>query len=74
MAGGTTNHNEIITNFCLILKPTIRQQQGKIYTENVRLWIPQGEIFTYPDVMIILKKPFPPCNNKKQRPPPRASI
>jgi len=41
MAGGTTNHNEIITNLCVILKPSLRKLKGKIYTENVRLWIAQ---------------------------------
>lgn len=53
MAGGTTNHNEIITNLCVLLKPSVRQRQGKLYLENVKLWIPEPEVFTYPDVMVI---------------------
>lgn len=53
MAGGTTNHNEIITNLCVILKPLLRKQKSRIYTENVKLWIPSFQVFTYPDVMIM---------------------
>jgi len=57
MAGGTTNHNEIITNLCVILKPSLRKLNGKVYTENVRLWIAQQKMFTYPDVMVIAQNP-----------------
>lgn len=58
MTGGTTNHNEIITNLCLLLKPPVRKQKGKVYTENVRLFIPEFDIFTYPDVMIMAGQPI----------------
>lgn len=64
MAGGTTNHNEIITNLCLLLKPSLRQQNGKVYTENVRLWIPEYNIFTYPDVMVMAGEPIYCGDNK----------
>jgi Uma2 family endonuclease len=58
MAGGTTNHNEIITNLCVFLKPILRQKKGKIYTENVRVFISEYNIFTYPDVMIMAEEPI----------------
>ena len=58
MAGGTTSHNEIVTNLCLLLKPPLRQKRGKVYTENVRLWIPNFNIFTYPDVMVLTGEPI----------------
>jgi len=64
MAGGTTSHNEIITNFCLLLKPILRQQKGKVYTENVRLWIPSVNLFTYPDVMLVAQEPIYYSDNK----------
>jgi Uma2 family endonuclease len=54
MAGGTTQHNELVTNLCLCLKPQMRKRGGKVYTENVKLRIPDFNIFTYPDVMIIV--------------------
>lgn len=53
MAGGTTNHNELITNLCLLLKPTLRQRRNQFLTKNVRLSIPEHNIFTYPDMMVI---------------------
>ncbi len=58
MAGGTTNQNEIVTNLCLLLKPVLRQQGGRVYTENVRLWIPEYNLFTYPDVMVTASTPI----------------
>jgi len=58
MAGGTTNHNEVVTNLCLLLKPHLRQTKGKVYTENVRLWIPEFNLFTYPDLMLIAGEPI----------------
>ena len=58
MAGGTTNHNEIVTDLCLLLKPVLRQQGGRVYTENVRLWIPEFNVFTYPDVIVIASTPI----------------
>ncbi len=58
MAGGTTKHNEVVTNLCLLLKPQLLQQKGKVYTENVRLWLPEFNLFTYPDVMLIASEPI----------------
>ncbi|NBD17326.1 MAG: Uma2 family endonuclease [Cyanobacteria bacterium] len=57
MAGGTTNHNELITNLCVLLKPSLRQQGKRLYSENVRLWIPSPKVFIYPDVMILEGEP-----------------
>ncbi len=37
MAGGTTNHNEIITNLCVALKPRLRKENYRLFTENVRV-------------------------------------
>jgi Uma2 family endonuclease len=74
MAGGTTNHNEIITNLCLLLKPSLRQQKGKIYIENVRLHIPDYSMFTYPDVMIMAEEPIYYGENKTTVTNPMALI
>ncbi|MGI0482441.1 Uma2 family endonuclease [Geminocystis sp. CENA526] len=74
MTGGTTNHNEIITNLCLLLKPPIRKQTGKVYTENVRLFISEFSIFTYPDVMIMAGEPIYYGENKTTVTNPKALI
>jgi Uma2 family endonuclease len=58
MAGGTTQHNEIVTNLCIALKPPLRQKGGRVYIENVKLSISEFNMFTYPDVMVIEKEPI----------------
>jgi len=58
MAGGTTNHNEIITNLCVALKPRLRKENYRLFTENVRVWIEKYRVYTYPDVMAIADKPI----------------
>jgi len=57
MAGGTTKHNELVTNLCVLLKPQIRKQGGRVYAENVKLRISLFNVFTYPDVMVITDQP-----------------
>ncbi len=58
MAGGTTNHNEIVTNLCASLKPPLRQKKYRLFTENVRVWIDRYRVYTYPDVMVIAGEPI----------------
>ncbi|MFN6540592.1 MAG: Uma2 family endonuclease [Nostoc sp. EkiNYC01] len=58
IAGSTTNHNEIASNFCTNLKFTMRGKNYKIYMVNVKLWIPRYRIYTYPDVMVIQGEPI----------------
>lgn len=57
MAGGTTNHNEIVTNISVCLKPELKAKNYRIFTENVRLRIERYNVFTYPDVMVIAGDP-----------------
>lgn len=58
MPGGTTNHNQIALNFCRKFPLTIQEQDYYIYINDVRLWIPEYRVFTYPDVMVIKGKPI----------------
>ncbi len=53
MAGGTTNHNEIVTNLCVALKPLLRAKGYRLFAENVRVWIERYRVYTYPNVMVI---------------------
>jgi Uma2 family endonuclease len=64
MPGGTTNHNQIALNFCRQFPLTIKDQDYYIYINDVRLWIPQYRVFTYPDVMVIKGKPLYEGNSK----------
>ena len=57
MAGGTTDHNEIVTTLCVALKPPLRTRGYRLFTENVRVWVERYRIYTYPDVMVIAGEP-----------------
>jgi Uma2 family endonuclease len=57
MVGATTNHNKIAGNFYKKFPLNINEQDYEIYIETVRLWIPEYEVYTYPDIMIIQGKP-----------------
>lgn len=58
MTGGTTDHNTIALNFCLRCKAMTRGKGYKVFMEGVRLWIPERQIYTYPDVMIVRDRPI----------------
>jgi len=57
MAGGTINHNEIVTNLCTYLKVALKGKKYRVFIGDVRLWIPQYNQYTYPDVMVISGEP-----------------
>ena len=57
MAGGTVNHNKLAGNLYAALNFAFRQQDYQVFIGDVRLWIPEKRIFTYPDVMIIAGEP-----------------
>jgi len=57
MAGGSTNHNRISLNLSAALNFAFRQQDYEAFMGDVRLWIIQKRIYTYPDVMIVAGEP-----------------
>jgi Uma2 family endonuclease len=58
MAGGTINHNRLAGNFYAALNLAFRQQQQyEAFNSDMRLWIMQKRIYTYPDVMIVVGEP-----------------
>lgn len=57
MAGGTANHNRIAGNFYAVLNFGFRQQDYEVFNSDMRLWIPERRIYTYPDVMIVAGEP-----------------
>ncbi len=60
MTGGSFNHNELVTNLVALLKPVLRQHRCRLYSSNVRLWIPRYGRFTCPDAMVVQGEPTPP--------------
>lgn len=53
MTGGTPNHNRIIRNLCTALTLGLRGQPYEVFVADQRLWIPEPQIYTYPDVMVV---------------------
>ncbi|WP_341527403.1 Uma2 family endonuclease [Nostoc sp. UHCC 0302] len=57
MPGGTANHNRIAGNFYAVLNFAFRQQEYEVFNSDMRLWITQKHIYTYPDVTVIAGEP-----------------
>lgn len=57
MPGGTVNHNRISVNLSSALNFAFRQQNYEVFAVDLRLWISEKRIYTYPDVMIVAGEP-----------------
>jgi len=55
MTGGTPDHNEIVLNLAALLKQALRGQPYRTFATDQRLWIPDRNLYTYPDVMVVAK-------------------
>lgn len=55
MAGGTTNHNRIARNVSAELHFASKAQDDfENFIGDVKLWIPQEQLYTYPNVMVVV--------------------
>lgn len=57
MTGGTPNHNELVSNLLIILKLALKGKPYRTFVTDQRLWLPERNIYTYPDIMV-LEKPI----------------
>ncbi|NEP20009.1 MAG: Uma2 family endonuclease [Leptolyngbya sp. SIO4C1] len=57
MTGGTPEHNEITGMFIFLLRAALRKQPYSIFVTDQRLWIPEANVYTYPDVMVTKRPP-----------------
>jgi Uma2 family endonuclease len=55
MTGGTPNHNDIAGNLYILLKLALKQKNYRTFYVDQRLWIPERDIYTYPDVVVVEK-------------------
>lgn len=53
MTGGTPNHNKIALNLASALNFALKKQPFQVFVADQRMWIPDYQIYTYPDIMII---------------------
>lgn len=52
-AGGFPNHNQIAGHLYATLNFAFKKQNYRVFISDMRLWIPQVRLYTYPDVMIV---------------------
>ncbi|PZO41140.1 MAG: hypothetical protein DCF19_10395 [Pseudanabaena frigida] len=53
MTGGTPTHNEIIGALTVILRLALKGKPLQVFVTDQRLWIPERQIHTYPDAMVV---------------------
>jgi len=53
MAGGTPTHNKLNSNLNALLWFSLKGKPYDLFITDQRLWIPERNIYTYPDVMVI---------------------
>lgn len=53
MTGGTPNHNDIASNLLIILKLALKGKPYRTFIAEQRLWIPNRNLYTYPDIMVL---------------------
>lgn len=55
MTRGTPDHNEIVINLATLLKSALKGKPYRIFGADQRLWIPDRNLYTYPDLMVVEK-------------------
>ncbi|GFE72017.1 Uma2 family endonuclease [Chroococcus sp. FPU101] len=53
MPGGTPNHNKITGNLFSELHSALKRKPYEVFVTDVRVWISEKRIYTYPDVMVV---------------------
>lgn len=55
MTGGTPDHNEIASDLLVTLKQQLKGKPFRMFVTDQRLWIPDRNLYIYPDVMVVEK-------------------
>jgi Uma2 family endonuclease len=53
MTGGTPAHNKLASAFNALLWFALRGKPYSVFVTDQRLWIPNADLYTYPDVMVL---------------------
>lgn len=51
MAGAKPNHNQLAVNLVSALNYGLKKKTFRVYMSDLRLWIPDYRLYTYPDVI-----------------------
>ncbi len=53
MTGASSNHNRIVVDFSTSLNVALRGTNYEVFAGDLRVWIPEYNAYTYPDVMVV---------------------
>ena len=53
MAGGKPNHNRLAINLASAINYKSKNTPYRVFISDLRLWIPNCHLYTYPDVMVV---------------------
>ena len=53
MAGGKPNHNQLAINLTSAINYNLKKTSYRVFISDLRLWIPDYCLYTYPDVMVV---------------------
>ncbi len=57
MAGASLNHNQIVINLCIACGNLLKNLAYRVFTSDLKVWIPQANAYTYPDVLLLAEPP-----------------
>lgn len=57
MAGGSVDHNQIISNLNARLNLAFRNKNCRVYAADVRLRVEARDMFTYPELLVVCGQP-----------------
>jgi Uma2 family endonuclease len=58
MTGGSINHNRIAGNAYALLYIALRSTECEALGSDMRVWLPEYNVFTYPDITVICDDPI----------------
>lgn len=58
MTGGSINHNRIVRNVLTLFTTTLHSTECEALGSDMRLWLPEYNVFTYPDITVICDDPL----------------
>jgi len=57
MSGGSLEHNTLVVNLVSELRSALRGSPCRPFCQDVRLWVPDFEVLTYPDLLVVCGDP-----------------
>lgn len=57
MTGGSYRHSQIITNLIVLLATAWAETEYTVHANDLRVWLPEWQMGTYPDVLVITGEP-----------------